>query len=256
MPSFASLAYVAVKSCFWAGLLSAFFPAIHFGLSSAHGDAEPLNSEAQGGRATVITRAPIALTAVIPTLNESAQITPAIAALQWADQVIVVDGGSTDDTVALAKSAGACVITLSGSTIGSQRNAGIELAKNNWVLAIDADERVDATLREEIAGVVESSVGPSAYGFRFRNEYLGRELKHGPWGRDWHVRLFTRDQRYTTTKVHEGLEVRGATGSLRGAMIHRPYRDIAHHVAKIIKYARWGAEDLRAKGRRLSLIHI
>jgi glycosyltransferase involved in cell wall biosynthesis len=228
-------------------------PAIHFGLSSAHGDAEPLNSEAQGGRATVITRAPIALTAVIPTLNESAQITPAIAALQWADQVIVVDGGSTDDTVALAKSAGACVITLSGSTIGSQRNAGIELAKNNWVLAIDADERVDATLREEIAGVVESSVGPSAYGFRFRNEYLGRELKHGPWGRDWHVRLFTRDQRYTTTKVHEGLEVRGATGSLRGAMIHRPYRDIAHHVAKIIKYARWGAEDLRAKGRRASV---
>ena len=230
-------------------------PAIQRAFSSATGDAEPLNSEAQAGRASVIARAPIPVTAVIPTLNESGQIDAAIKALSWADQVIVADGGSTDDTVALAKAAGACVITLSGSTIGGQRNAGIELAKNNWVLAIDADERVDPILVEEIAGVVKSTgaAGPSAYGFRFRNEYLGRELKHGPWGRDWHVRLFTRDQRYTTTNVHEGLEVRGTTGSLRGAMIHRPYRDIAHHAAKIMKYARWGADDLRAKGRRPSL---
>lgn len=227
-------------------------PAIQFEFSSVTGDAEPLNSKAQADRMTV-TRAPIPVTAVIPTLNESAQIDAAINALSWADQVIVVDGGSTDDTVALAKAAGACVITLPGSTIGGQRNAGIELAKNNWVLAIDADERVDPILVEEIARVVKSTGGPSAYGFRFRNEYLGRELKHGPWGRDWHVRLFTRDQRYTTTNVHEGLEVRGATGSLRGAMIHRPYRDIAHHAAKIMKYARWGADDLRAKGRRPSL---
>jgi glycosyltransferase involved in cell wall biosynthesis len=230
-------------------------PAIQFGFSSARGDAEPLNSEAQDGRAAVIARAPIAISAVIPTLNESAQIEATVDALSWADQVIVVDGGSTDDTVARAKSAGACVITLLGSTIGGQRNAGIELARNQWILAIDADERVDAILREEIARVVESSGGPSAFGFRFRNEYLGRELKHGPWGRDWHVRLFTRDQRYSSTKVHEGLEVRGGeeAGNLRGAMIHRPYRDIAHHAAKIMKYARWGAEDLRSKGRRPSV---
>jgi hypothetical protein len=81
---------------------------------------------------------------------------------------------------------------------------------------------------------------------------MGRELKHGPWGRDWHVRLFVRDLRYSTTKVHEGLEVEGNVGSLGGAIVHRPYRDISHHVAKIVKYARWGADDLRAKGRRPS----
>ena len=229
-------------------------PATESGVSSVRDDSEPPNSEAQGSRASVIAGAPIAVTAVIPTLNESGQIEASIAALGWADQVIVVDGGSTDDTVARATAAGACVITLLGSTIGGQRNAGIDLAKNRWVLAIDADERVDATLRDDIARVVESSAGArSAYGFRFRNEYLGRELKHGPWGRDWHVRLFTRDLRYSTTKVHEGLELHGAAGSLQGAMIHRPYRDIAHHAAKIMKYARWGADDLRAKGRRPSV---
>ena len=228
-------------------------PAISFGFSSVRDDTGDSNLEARGVHTTAVARAPIAVTAVIPTLNESAQIEAAIDALNWAEQVIVVDGGSTDDTVARAKSAGACVLTLVGSTIGSQRNAGIEMAKTKWVLAIDADERVDAALRNEIARVVESTAGPPAYGFRFRNEYLGRELKHGPWGRDWHVRLFTRDLRYSGTKVHEGLEVRGDVGNLAGAMIHRPYRDIAHHAAKIIKYARWGADDLRAKGRRPSI---
>ena len=230
-------------------------PALSFGIPAPGDSAEPSISEVSGDNATVITRVPIAVTAVIPTLNESSQIDSAINELRWADQVIVVDGGSTDDTTARANAAGACVVTLCGSTIGAQRNAGIELARNQWILAIDADERVDAVLRDEIARIVASGTeaGPSAYGFRFRNEYLGRELKHGPWGRDWHVRLFTRDQRYSATRVHEGLEVRGDVGSLRGAMIHRPYRDIAHHATKITKYARWGAEDLRARGRRASV---
>jgi glycosyltransferase involved in cell wall biosynthesis len=228
-------------------------PAISFGFSSVGDDTEGSNFESRGDQATAVARVPIALTAVIPTLNESAQIEAAVEALDWAEQVIVVDGGSTDDTVSRAKAAGACVLTLLGSTIGGQRNAGIEMARTRWVLAIDADERVDSTLRNEIARVIESTDGPRAYGFRFKNEYMGRELKHGPWGRDWHVRLFLRELRYTTTKVHEGLEVQGEVGSLNGAVIHRPYRDIAHHAAKIMKYARWGADDLRAKGRRPSV---
>ena len=228
-------------------------PTSNFGFSSASDSTEDSNFEAQGTFATAVARVPIAVTAVIPTLNESAQIEAAVQALSWAEQVVVVDGGSTDDTVARAKASGACVLTLTGSTIGGQRNAGIETAKTRWVLAIDADERVDQTLRTEIARVVELTDGPAAYGFRFRNEYMGREMKHGPWGRDWHVRLFQRDLRYSTTKVHEGLEVQGNVGSLAGAIIHRPYRDIAHHAAKIMKYARWGADDLRAKGRRPSV---
>lgn len=228
-------------------------PALSFGVSPNGSNAEPSNSAVAGAQPTAIERAPIAVTAVIPTLNEAAQIESAIDDLGWADQVIVVDGGSTDDTVPRAKAAGAYIVTLCGSTIGAQRNAGIEIARNPWVLAIDADERVDALLRAEIDRVVTSENGPTAYGFRFRNEYLGRELKHGPWGRDWHVRLFTRDQRYSATRVHEGLEVHGDVGSLGGTMIHRPYRDIAHHITKIVKYSRWGAEDLRARGRRASM---
>jgi glycosyltransferase involved in cell wall biosynthesis len=196
----------------------------------------------------------LSLTVVIPTLNEGAQIAQAIADVAWADEVIVVDGGSTDDTVSLAERAGARVLVVTGSTIAGQRNAGIEAARNTWVLALDADERVSLQLRTELGQVV-GGLNPThaAYRMKFRNHYLGRELRHGPWGRDWHVRLFTRDRRYVCDRVHEHLETIDDVGTLTGPIIHYPYRDVSHHVAKIVKYARWGADDLYARGRRAGL---
>lgn len=197
--------------------------------------------------------AKVALTVVIPTLNESARIADAVSDLAWADEVIVVDGGSSDETQQLAEAAGARVLVVCDDTIAGQRNAGIAVARNQWVLALDADERVTPELRGELAAITTASTAHAAYRIRFRNFYLGRELRHGPWGRDWHVRLFTRDRRWVTNRVHEHLEHVGDVGKLRGAVIHHPYRDISHHVAKIVKYAKWGAEDLYARGRRANL---
>jgi glycosyltransferase involved in cell wall biosynthesis len=191
-----------------------------------------------------------AVTIVIPTLNEAAQIGEAVADLSWADEVIVVDGGSSDHTAALAGAAGARVIVLPGETIAAQRNAGIAAARNAWILALDADERASPQLRAEVGQVVVGRKPThSAYRMKFRNHYLGRELRHGPWGRDWHIRLFRRDRRYITNRVHEHLETIDDVGTLTGSIIHHPYRDVAHHVTKIVKYARWGAEDLHARGR-------
>jgi len=191
---------------------------------------------------------------VIPTLNEAQQIGQAVAELRWADEVIVVDGGSTDETVNLAVAAGARVLVLQHETIAAQRNAGIQAARNDWVLALDADERVSPQLRAELGQVVAGrNPTHAAYRMKFRNHYLGRELRYGPWGRDWHVRLFTRERRYVTNRVHEHLEPIADIGTLMGPVIHTPYRDISHHVAKIVKYARWGADDLHARGRKAGL---
>jgi Glycosyltransferases involved in cell wall biogenesis len=206
------------------------------------------NTESAEDDQTATGRMP--LTVVIPVLDEAEQIGYAIECLSWADDVIVVDGGSTDETATIARAAGAQVLVLAGDTIAGQRNLGIASARHNWVLTLDADERVTPQLRAEIGKVVRAGrVTRRAYRIRFRNHYLGRELRHGPWGRDWHVRLFTRDRRYVPNRVHEHLESIDDVGTLDGQIIHYPYRDLAHHVAKIVRYARWGAEDLHARGR-------
>lgn len=205
-------------------------------------------------RASAEVATVLPLTVVIPTFNEGNQIGHAVAELSWADEVVVVDGGSNDDTVTLAAAAGARVLVVTGETIAGQRNAGIAGARNAWVLALDADERVSATLRLAIGRVVsDGSAAHAAYRMKFRNNYLGRELRHGPWGRDWHIRLFSRDRRYVCTRVHEHLEAIDDVGTLTGQIIHNPYRDLSHHVSKIVRYARWGADDLYSRGRRAGL---
>ena len=93
----------------------------------------------------------------------------------------------------------------------------------------------------------------AAFRVRSRNWHLGRELRYGPWGRDWKVRVFSRDQRYTDQRVHEHLNAVDSIGTLDGTLLHRPYRDLSHQVMKIAKYAQWAAEDLHARGRRATM---
>ena len=195
------------------------------------------------------------ITVVIPTLNEAWQIAEAMDALSWADEVIVADGGSTDDTVTIARERGASVIEVPGQTIAGQRNAAIAAARNEWVLALDADERVTDELRQELA-VVLAAPTRAAYRVRCQNIYLGRERRRGRWGRDWHVRLFRRTQRFVDDRVHERLETVPQPGTLRGPIRHLPYRDLTHQLQKIIIYARWGAQDLHARGRRATFLDL
>jgi glycosyltransferase involved in cell wall biosynthesis len=201
------------------------------------------------------SRVAVPVTVVIPTFNEADQITAAVQSLQWADQVIVVDGGSDDGTAALAAAAGASVITVVGQTIAAQRNAGIVAARNDWILALDADERASTALRLELAAVVRHPTH-AAYTIRFQNFFLGRELRHGPYGRDWHIRLFQRNRRYRIANVHERLEPIADVGALTGRIIHRPFRDLPHYLTKVIRYARWGAQDVQSRGCRVSAAHL
>jgi glycosyltransferase involved in cell wall biosynthesis len=193
----------------------------------------------------------VAISVVIPTLNEAARIEATLESVRWAEQVIVVDGGSSDRTVSIAKRCGAEVLILRGRTIAEQRNAGIAKARNRWVLALDADESVTAELRASLHRLsTAGGTSPSAYRIRSRNWHLGRELRYGPWGRDWKVRVFSRDQRFAVRKVHENLEVLDDVGTLDGALLHHPYRDLSHQVSKVATYARWAADDMRSRGRR------
>jgi glycosyltransferase involved in cell wall biosynthesis len=193
----------------------------------------------------------VAISVVIPTLNEASRIEDALDSVRWADQVIVVDGGSRDKTVLLARQRGAEVLVVPDRTIAEQRNAGIARARNHWVLALDADESVTPELCASLTRLARSGgPSPTAYRVRSRNWHMGRELRHGPWGRDWKVRVFSRDQRFAIRKVHENLEALDDVGMLEGTLIHHPYRDVSHQVSKVATYARWAADDLRSGGRR------
>ena len=191
---------------------------------------------------------------IIPTLNEAELLPGALASVNWADEVIVVDGGSNDETVTLARDTGARVLVVEGQTIAAQRNAGIAAARHHWILALDADERVTDELRTTLTDLADArDTRHTAYRIRSRNFHLGSELRHGPWGNDWKVRVFSRDRRFANVRVHENLTSLREVGTLDGTLLHYPYRDLAHHVHKAAKYARWAAADLHDRGRRARL---
>ncbi len=198
---------------------------------------------------------PVPLTVVIPTLDEGAQIVECVQHVAWADEVIVADAGSTDDTLAAARHAGATVLERTGPTIAAQRNAAIGQARNGWIFALDADERMSDALRDELALILRAPAH-QVYQVRRQNFYLGRELTRGRWGKDWVTRLFTRERRFVERRVHEGLEPVADTGRLEGTLRHVPYRDLAHQVEKMNRYARWGAEDMFDRGERASLLDL
>lgn len=198
---------------------------------------------------------PAPLTVVIPTLNEASQIADCIGGLAWAAEVIVADGGSGDGTPDLAQAAGAKVLRSKWDTIAAQRNAAIAAAGCDWILALDADERVGSDLAQEISETI-SSPAHAAYATRRRNVYLGRTITHAGWGSDWVVRVFKRDRRYVERRVHEHLERGSDVGRLRAPLMHVPYRDLSHHLEKVNRYATWAAQDLADRGRRARLTDL
>ncbi len=180
------------------------------------------------------------------------QLSDLLGSLHWADEVIVAGGGSTDGTGAIARAQGATVLERAGSTIAAQRNRAIAAARNAWVFALDADERVSDALVEELRWVLRDPPHP-AYRVRRENFFLGRERRRGRWGRDWQVRLFTRERRFLLDRVHERLEPVRDAGTLHATLRHAPYRNLRHQLDKMLPYAQWGAQDLHARGRRARL---
>jgi glycosyltransferase involved in cell wall biosynthesis len=194
---------------------------------------------------------PAPVTIVIPTLNEASQIADCLRGLAWAKEVIVVDAGSSDGTAAAARSAGARVLDGAAPGIAAQRNAGIAAASNEWVFALDADERIGTELGAEVAAVVQAP-RHEAYSVKRRNLFHGHVLRRGHWGRDWVVRLFRRDRRFGGKSAHPGLQGVSDVGKLAHELEHVPYRDLRHHLDKVVTYSRMSAADLANAGRRAS----
>lgn len=195
------------------------------------------------------------LSAILITKNEAADLPDCLASLWFCDEIVVVDGGSTDATVAIATAAGAVVrATEDWPGFGPQKQRALDLAGGDYVLSIDADERIPEELAREIRAAI---AGGAAAGWRIDrlSSFLGKFLHHGGWSPDRILRLARRDAaRFTPDLVHERLEVEGAVADLSARMIHHSYRSIDEVLDKGRRYALASAAERRARGRRGGLL--
>jgi glycosyltransferase involved in cell wall biosynthesis len=197
----------------------------------------------------VIATDRVAVTVIIAARNEAANIEHCVTSVAWAREIIVVENDSTDNTVEMAKAAGATVMSNPFVTIGLQRNAAIARASSEWILVVDADERASHELGEEIRSVTKRPTA-NAYRIPRRNFFLGAEIRHGGWDHDRPIRLFKSNLSYNSSRVHEHVEVDGAVGELKSALTHEPYASLDAYMEKLDRYSRWWAEDRFERGNR------
>jgi glycosyltransferase involved in cell wall biosynthesis len=197
---------------------------------------------------------PKTLSVVLVTLNEAANLPRTLASVRFANEIVVVDSGSTDATVEIAQGNGACVFEETWKGFAQQKNSAIARATSDWVLSLDADEQVGPSLAGEIEALLAGEPAFSAYRIPRLNHFLGRPLRHGGYWPDPKLRLFRRGAaQFEDRPVHETMHVNGQTtgpfGQLKGHLIHHCYPSLEEYIEHMNRYSTIGAELLVKHGR-------
>jgi glycosyltransferase involved in cell wall biosynthesis len=194
------------------------------------------------------------LSAIIITLNEVGNIAGCLDTLSFCDECIVVDGGSTDETAKVAKGKGARVVLHPFEGFGAQKGFALSLATGDWVLSVDADERVSPMLAQEIGNAVAGAAA-DCYELPRRSAFCGRLMDHSGWSPDYVLRLFRRDKAYFSSDlVHERVVCSGTMGRLNAPLMHEPVRRLEDALSRMDRYSTAGAEQLLAAGKRVSFL--
>ncbi|MEO8343819.1 MAG: glycosyltransferase family 2 protein [Gallionella sp.] len=193
------------------------------------------------------------LSVIIITKNEAANIRACIESVAWADEIIVVDSGSSDATVEICRELGAQVYVHDWPGFGMQKNRALSYATKDWVFSIDADERVTSELRAEIQSALQ---GAQAEGYEIPrlSSFCGRYMRHSGWYPDYVLRLFKRSSgKFSDNLVHERVIVNGPIAKLQQSLLHESFRDLEQLLAKINHYSTASAQMLHRKNRTASL---
>jgi glycosyltransferase involved in cell wall biosynthesis len=191
------------------------------------------------------------LSIIVIALNQEANIGPCLASAGFADEIVVVDTGSTDGTVGLARTYTDRVITAPWQGFAGTKNFALDQARGDWVFSLDTDERVPAALREEILALVQGRGGLNGYRVPRKNYFGGRWVRYLGWYPDYTLRLWRLGRgRFRDREVHEEVEVAGAVGILQNPMEHYSYSNLEDYVARQERYARLAAREMAKRGRR------
>jgi|TARA_B110000116_G_scaffold247780_1_gene240374 glycosyltransferase involved in cell wall biosynthesis len=196
------------------------------------------------------------LTAIIPTFNEAHNIVAAIKSLNFADEIMVVDSFSTDNTLELAKSISTTILQREYQNSASQKNWAIPQAKHEWILLLDADERITPELKEEVIAILKSNPDISGFWIPRINYFMGKRIRFSGWQGDKVIRLFKRDAcRYEQKHVHAEIITKGEVSKLKNAISHNTYVSLEAMQNKLDRYAQWQAKDYDGRTGQITPYH-
>lgn len=196
------------------------------------------------------------LSVIIPCFNEEENIEACLESVTWADEVLVVDSYSTDATLDRARRYTDRILQHEYLYSAAQKNWAIPQAAHDWVLIVDADERVTPALRNEILSLLSNEPSHDGYWIKRKNFLFGKEIRHSGWGTDSVLRLFRKERgRYQDKRVHAEISIEPA-GSLRNHLEHHSVSSITDWVGKINRYSSWKAQDKHEKGMAMPVVHL
>jgi len=195
------------------------------------------------------------ITGIVITKNEERNITSCLESVGFLDEIIVVDTDSTDNTLELAKRFTDRIFSPPIENVTQKRKFSLKKSSNDWIIFIDADERISAELKNEIVSLqnAKDEVSVSGYYINRKNYYFGKWIKHCGIYPDYHIRLFNRKNSEITDRiVHEGIIVKGETAMLNGHIIHYTVDDMTHMIKKINYYSTMQSIEYFGKKKKVS----
>ena len=197
------------------------------------------------------------LSILIPTFNEEQNIRDCLESVKWADEIFVVDSFSQDGTLDICREYTDRIVQHEYVNSATQKNWAIPQTAHEWVMIVDADERVSPELVESIEEVLENPAMYDAFYVKRESFFLDKLIKHAGWERDYVLRLFNKTRgRYQDREVHACIEVEGAQGYLKGPLWHYTYRSLDQYFEKFNRYTRWAAGDLETAGRHATWTNL
>ncbi len=194
------------------------------------------------------------LSVIVITKNESQDISTCLESISWADEIVVLDSGSTDKTVEICRKYTDKVISTNWPGFGPQKNRALDMANGDWVLSLDADEHITPELRDEILSTIAEPGGKVAFMMPRLSSYCGRPMRHGGWWPDYITRLMLRGNgRFSDDIVHERLVIDGPTGTLKHPIIHKAFETLEEVIQKLNSYSTAGARMMHAEGKKAGL---